>query len=81
VASEDQAVTPDVVASLAIAVVTVVSAIGAVLLLAFRVGRLTGALEQRLANGETDRSKLWEAIGALVAWRDRHVEQTHRGTK
>lgn len=73
--------TPDVVASLAIAIVTVVSAIGAVLLLAIRVGRLLGSTEQRLANGEADRTKLWEAIGAIISWRDRHVEQTHRGIK
>lgn len=70
-----------IVATLAIAAVAVLGCIGSVLLLAFRVGRLIGSTEQRLTNGESDRIRLWDELGKLLAWRDRHVEITHRGIK
>lgn len=68
-------------ATLAIAVTAVLGSIGSVLLLALRVGKLIGATEQRLANGEGDRAKLWEAIRDLMSWRNRHMEQRHRWVK
>lgn len=63
----------------AIVAVPVLTLAGAVLLLAFRVGKLTGQTEARINAGDTDRSRIWEAIGKLTARQDRHVEVMHRG--
>jgi hypothetical protein len=65
-------------ATLAIAGVAVLGCIGSVLLLAFRVGKLTGVTEARIQQGESDRARIWESIGALVAKVDRHIETVHR---
>lgn len=67
--------TAQVYASLALAGVAVIGAIGSVFLLAFRVGKLTGSVEARMSHGETDRVNIWRAIGALTAKMDRHIER------
>jgi hypothetical protein len=56
----------------------ILGSIGSVLLLAYRVGRLTGSTEARITHGETDRSNLWRALGELMAKVDRHIETPHR---
>lgn len=64
-------------ASLALAAVAVIGCISSVLMLAFRVGRLTGELTARITVGETDRVNIWRSIGALTAKMDRHIESRH----
>lgn len=66
--------------NVAIVAVPVLTMAGAVLVLAFRVGKLTGQTEARINAGDADRSRIWEAIGKLTARQDRHVEVMHRGT-
>jgi hypothetical protein len=62
-------------ATLAIAGVAVLGCIGSVLLLAFRVGRLTGEITARQKAGEDDRIRLWQALGALTDRINTHVER------
>lgn len=62
------------IGTLVLAATTMLGSIGAVLLLAFRVGRLTGVTEARINNGDSDRSRIWQAIGEVVAKLDRHIE-------
>ena len=62
------------IGTLALAAVAVLGCISSVLLLAFRVGRLTGMTEARMAHSEADRTRIWQAIGALVSKVDRHIE-------
>jgi len=57
--------------------VAVLCSIGSVLLLAYRIGRLTGSTEARIAHGENDRVRIWQAIGQVVAKVDRHIETPH----
>lgn len=66
------------ITAIVLAAVAVITCIGSILLLAFRVGRLTGTIESRMSQGETERTRIWEAIGALVAKVDRHIETPHR---
>jgi hypothetical protein len=47
---------------------------GSVLLLAFRVGRLTGTMEARMSTSESDRVNIWKQLGALASKVDRHIE-------
>jgi hypothetical protein len=47
---------------------------GSVLLLAYRVGRLTGAMEARMNTSEADRVNIWKQLGALASKMDRHIE-------
>lgn len=61
-------------ATLAIAGVAVLGCVGSVLLLAFRVGKLTGELTARMTLGENDRVRIWQSLGALVEKFDRHIE-------
>lgn len=68
---------PTEYATLALAAVAIVGCIGSVLLLAYRIGRLTGTTEARIRSGETDRANIWRAIGALTGKMDRHIER-HR---
>lgn len=65
--------------NVAIVAVPVLTMAGAVLLLTFRVGKLTGQTEARITAGDEDRSRIWEAIGRLTGRQDRHVEVMHRG--
>jgi hypothetical protein len=65
-------------ATIAGAVVSVLVCVGSVLLLAYRIGRLTGTVETRMSFGETDRANIWTAIGALGGKVDRHIEISHR---
>lgn len=62
-------------ASLVIASLAVAGAIGSVLMLAYRVGRLTGATEARMSQGDTDRTNLWRALGELTERFNRHIDQ------
>lgn len=64
------------VATLAVAGVVIVTAIGSILLLSYRIGRLTGTTEARISYGENDRTHIWEKLGALGSKLDRHIE-TH----
>lgn len=64
-------------APLAIASVAILGCIGSVLLLAFRIGKLTGNVEARMSQGETDRVNIWTQLGALGAKLDRHIETRH----
>lgn len=66
------------IATLAIAGVAVIGSVSSVLLLAYRVGRLTGATEARIAHGETDRVNIWRQLGAIAAKLDRHIESHGR---
>lgn len=59
------------------AAVAVAGSIGSVLLLAVRVGRLMGSTGARITASETDRGKLWAALGVLTHRLDRHIEQPH----
>ena len=58
-----------------IAAMAVLGSIGSVLLLAVRVGRLSGSFEARINAGEDDRRALWSAIGVLTGRYDRHLER------
>ena len=62
------------IVSLVIAVTSVLGTIGSVLLLAYRVGRLTGATDARITHGEKDRASLWHQVTGLAARFDRHIE-------
>lgn len=62
------------IGTLALAGIAIMTSVGSVLLLAFRVGKLTGTIEARMANADSDRSRIWQAIGELVAKFDRHIE-------
>lgn len=68
-------------ASVTVAATSVFTCAGAVLLLAFRVGKLTGQYDARLQSGETDRSRIWESIGTLTGRLDHHIESAHRGMR
>lgn len=65
----------EVYATLALAGVAVLGCISSVLLLAFRVGKLTGSVEARMSQSDTDRAGIWRAIGVLTAKVDRHIER------
>lgn len=65
------------IGTLVIAGLTVMTVIGSILLLAYRVGRLTGTVEARMTYGDGDRIKIWQEIGALTAKFDRHIETRH----
>jgi hypothetical protein len=69
------------IGSLAVALTAVLGAVGSVLLLAYRVGKLTGSAEARLQAGVGDRRALWEAVGVLTGRFDRHIEQPHQRRK
>lgn len=66
--------TATTIGTLALAAVAILGCIGSVLMLAYRVGRLTGGVEARMLTGEQDRTKLWEQFGAIMAKLDRHIE-------
>lgn len=68
-------------ATLAVAGVAVLGCIGSVLLLAFRVGKLTGELTARMTVGDNDRVRIWQSIGALTGKIDRHIERHVRGAR
>jgi len=55
----------------------VLGSIGATLLLAFRVGRLTGTVTARLDHADTDRVNIWKQLGNLAGKVDRHIEARH----
>lgn len=65
---------PVEVGTLIIAGIAVASSIASVLLLAYRVGRLTGTVEARLQHGDTDRVNIWRQLGALAERLNRHIE-------
>lgn len=65
-------------ATIAVAGVTLLGCAAPVLLLAFRVGKLTGQTEARMQAGESDRARIWESLGALGGKLDRHIETAHR---
>lgn len=69
--------TPTDVGTLILAGIAIVGCIGSVLLLAYRVGRLTGTTEARISFAENDRTHLWQKLGGIASKLDRHVE---RGT-
>lgn len=71
---------PDLIAALVTAGVAVLGSIGSVLLLAFRVGNLTGKMDARMSSGEVDRTQIWKAISALTDRFNRHTE-THLKAK
>lgn len=68
---------PAITGAFIVAGASVLGSIGAVLLLAFRVGRLTGQYEARLQFGDADRVNIWKQIGALGSKVDRHIESRH----
>lgn len=70
----------EVIGTLILASVAVLGSIGSVLLLAFRVGALTGRMDARMSNGEADREQIWKAIGAITDRFNRHTE-THNRAK
>lgn len=68
-------------ATLALAGVAILGSLGSVLLLAFRVGKLTGELTARMTVGENDRVRIWQQLGALAAKYERHIERHGRVTR
>lgn len=69
----------EVIGTLIMASVAVLGSIGSVLLLAFRVGALTGRMDARISNGEADREQIWKAVGAMTDRFNRHVETHVKG--
>lgn len=65
----------ETIGTLSIAAVAVLGSIGSVLMLAYRVGKLSGEIGARMVGSETDRARLWQAIGALTDKLDRHIER------
>lgn len=63
--------------TLAVAGVTVLGCVGSILLLAYRIGRLTGSTEARITHGESDRVRIWEHMGAILSKLERHIETPH----
>lgn len=63
-----------VAATLAMAGVAILGSMMSMLLLSYRIGRLTGTTETRISAGEDDRSKLWRVVDALDAKLDTHLQ-------
>lgn len=68
-----------VVAALAVAATAVLGCIGAILALAFRIGRLVGTVQNNDTNSQADRQRIWQEIGATNARIERHLEIFHGG--
>lgn len=63
-----------VVSGAVIAALSILGSIGSTLLLAYRVGKLTGDTEARVKAGEDDRANIWRALGILTGRYDKHIE-------
>jgi hypothetical protein len=70
-------VNAETVASLVIAGLAVVSAIGSVAVLSFRVGSLVGIVTAHIATSDSDRARIWQAVGEQGGWLQRHLEIYH----
>lgn len=69
----------EVISGLIVAAIAVLGSIGSVLLLAFKVGALTGKMDARISHGDADREQIWKAIGAITDRYNRHVETHVKG--
>jgi hypothetical protein len=74
-------VTTDTIVAWIGAATAAITIILSVLLLAYRVGRLTGTMETRMSQSEADRTRIWERLGAIADKLDRHVETPHRSIR
>ena len=64
----------EAVSSLILAAVAVLGSIGSVLLLAFRVGTMSGKIDARLEISQDDRTNIWKALDVLSGRFNKHVE-------
>lgn len=65
--------------AIAVAACAVLGTIGAVLALAFRVGRLVGTVEAANRSAIDDRQRLWQELGRANGRIERHLEISHGG--
>lgn len=66
------------IGTLILAGVAVFTSVASVLLLAFRVGKLTGSTEARMASMTDESGRQWQAIGRIDGKLDRHIEAKHQ---
>ncbi len=71
----------EAISSLILAAVAVLGSIGSVLLLAFRVGAISGKIDARMTSCEQDRSNMWKAIDVVTGRFNRHMERQARSRR
>lgn len=67
-------------AGVIVAAVMVLTMVGAIIAMAFRMGHLSGIITAFMATVERDRSELLVQFGKVAERLDRHIDE-HRGVK
>ena len=69
------------IGGLIVASIAVLGSIGSTLLLAYRVGIMTGEIRTRVDGSEKDRINLWAALALQVERFNRHLDERHQSRK
>ena len=72
--------TAGVIAAVAVGAVAVLGSIGSILLLAFRTGRLVGAVERESKSSADNTARIFGELGRLAQSAERHIEVFHGGS-